>query len=103
MALVKFCTGLKSIPWKQTKKSLNSWYSVWTSKTINLSKSYQPQKLSVNTFTIDGSDKVELLGLTIDKELNFSKYINKLCRNAQYKLHALTLIRKSLSLEKAKC
>ena len=33
--------------------------------------------------------KVELLGLTIDKELNFSKYIDKLCRNAQYKLHAL--------------
>ena len=52
-------------------------------------KSYQPQKLSVNTFTIDESDEVELLGLTIDKELNFSKYIDKLFRNTQYKLHAL--------------
>ena len=65
-------------------------------------KSYQPQKLSVNTFTIDESDEVELLGLTIDKELNFSKHIDKLCRNAQYKLHALRRIRKYLSLEKAK-
>ena len=33
-------------------------------------KSYQPQKLFVNTFTIDESDEVELLELTIDKELN---------------------------------
>ena len=34
--------------------------------------------------------------------LNFSKHIDKLCRNAQYKLHALRRIRKYLSLEKAK-
>ena len=47
---------------------------------IQCKKSYQPQKLSVNTFTIDESDEVELLGLTIDKELNFSKHIDKLCR-----------------------
>ena len=45
---------------------------------------------------------MELLGLTIDKGLNFSKHIGKLCRNAQYKLHALRRIRKYLSLEKAK-
>ena len=65
-------------------------------------KSYQPQKLFVNFFTIDESDEVELLGLTFDKDLNFSKHIDKLCRNAPYKLHALRLIRKYLSLEKAK-
>ena len=45
-------------------------------------KLYQSQKLSVNSFTIDESDEVELLGLTIDKELNFSKHTDKLCRNA---------------------
>ena len=65
-------------------------------------KSDQPQKLSVNTCTIDESDEVELLGLTIDKELNFSKDIGKLCCNGQYKLYALKPIRKYLSLEKAK-
>ena len=48
-------------------------------------KSYQPQKLSVNGFTFNESDEVELLGLTIDK-----------------KDHALRRIRKYLSLEKAK-
>ena len=31
-------------------------------------KSYQPSKLSVNTFTIDEQDKVQLLGLTIDRQ-----------------------------------
>ena len=65
-------------------------------------KSYQRQKLSVNNFTIDESDEVKLLGLAIDKELNFSKHIDKLCGNAQYKLHALRRIRKYLSLENAK-
>ena len=45
---------------------------------------------------------MEPIGLTIDKKLNFSKHIDKLCRNAQYKLHALRRIRKYLSLEKAK-
>ena len=40
--------------------------------------------------------------MTIDKELNFSKHIHKLCRNGQYKLHALRQIRKYLNLEKVK-
>ena len=31
-------------------------------------KPYQPRKLSVNTHTIDESDEVELLRLTIDKK-----------------------------------
>ena len=65
-------------------------------------KSYQPQKLSVNTFTINESNEVELLGLTIDEELTFSRYNDKLCRNAQYKLDALRRIRKYFSLEKAR-
>ena len=66
-------------------------------------KSYQLQKLSVNTFTINESDEVELPGLTIDKELNYSKHIDKLqITNAQYKLQALRRIRKNLSLEEAK-
>ena len=62
-------------------------------------KSYQPQKLSVNTFTISESDEVELLGLTINNELNFSKHIDKFCCNAQYKPYALRRIRKYLSLK----
>ena len=45
---------------------------------------------------------MELLGLIINKKLNFRKHIDKLCRNAQYQLHALRRIRKCLSIEKAK-
>ena len=45
---------------------------------------------------------MELLGLTIDKKLNFSKHIDKLCRNAQFKLHVLRRTRKYFSLEKSK-
>ena len=39
----------------------------WFQFMILSKKSYRPQKLSVNTFAIDESDEVELLGLTIDK------------------------------------
>ena len=42
-------------------------------------KSHYIQKLSVNAFTIGESVEVELLGLTIDKALTFSKHIDKLC------------------------
>lgn len=56
----------------------------------------------MNAFTIDESDLVETLGLTIDKNLNFSKRVVKLCCNAQYENHALGQIRKCLSLEQ-KC
>ena len=77
--LVNFCN----------QKNFNSWYSV-------------KNRINLKNFTIDESDEVELLGLTIDKELNFSKHIDKLCRNAQCKLHALRRIRKYLNLEKAK-
>ena len=42
------------------------------------------------------------LGLAIDNCLTFKDYINTLCRNASYKLHALPKIRKYLTPDKAK-
>ena len=56
----------------------------------------------MESITIKESDKVELLGITIDKALNFKKHIENLCRTAQYKLHTLRRIRKYLTLDKAK-
>ena len=56
----------------------------------------------IGSITIKESDEVELLGITIDKALSFKKHIENLCRNAQYKLHALRRIRKYLTLDKAK-
>ena len=85
---------------KQDASKLLDWFKINSLKEnsenfqlmILSKKSYQPQKLSVNIFTIDQSDEVELLGLTINKKLNFSKHIDKLCRNAQNKFHALKQI-----------
>ena len=48
------------------------------------------------------SDEVEVLGITIDKVLNFKKHIENLCRAAQYKLHALRRIRIYSILDKVK-
>ena len=91
-------------------RKLLYWFKINSMKTnpekfqfmIVSKKTQQPQKHSVNTFTIAESDEVELIGLTIDKKLNLTKHIDKLCRNAQKKLHALRRIRKHLSLGKAK-
>ena len=58
--------------------------------------------LKVGCITIKESDEVELLGITIDKVLNFKKHIAKLCRTAQYKFHALRRIKKYLKLDKPK-
>ena len=43
-----------------------------------------------------------MLGIRIDKKLTFKQHVENLCRKAQYKLHALRLIRKFLSTEKVK-
>ena len=52
--------------------------------------------------SIKECDEVELLGITIDKALNFKKHIENLCRTAQYKLHALRRTRKYVILDKVK-
>ena len=57
--------------------------------------------LKIGSIIIKESDEVELLGITIDKALNFKKHRESLCRTAQYKLHALSRIRKYLTLDKA--
>ena len=58
--------------------------------------------LKIGSITIKEPNQVELLGITIDKALNFKKHIENLCRTTQYKLHALRRIRKYLTIDKAK-
>ena len=48
------------------------------------------------------SQKVILLGLTIDNCLTFKGHIDKLCGNACYNFHALRRIGKYLILDKVK-
>ena len=51
---------------------------------------------------IETSDTVELLGLKIDKNLNFSEHVSDLLKKANQKLHALARISKYLSHDKLK-
>ena len=65
-------------------------------------KSYLKCNLKIGSITVEESDEVKLLGITIDKALNFRKHTENLCRTVQYKLRALGRIRTYLKLDKAK-
>ena len=58
--------------------------------------------LNVAAQVIPSPSEVKLLRIKIDYELKFKKRINKLCRKAFYRLHALQRIRRYLSVEKAR-
>ena len=58
--------------------------------------------LSIGPIDVRELNLVELLGITIDEHLDFEKYIENLCWNANCKLHALRRMRKYVAGEKAK-
>ena len=51
---------------------------------------------------IHTTDLVELLGIKIDKNLNFSEHVSELCKKGNQKLHALARISRYLSEHKLK-
>ena len=57
--------------------------------------------MSFDGKTIKSSDTVKLLGITLDKNINFKRHIQNICRKANNKTKALLRIRKFLSLEQA--
>ena len=64
-------------------------------------KNHRRQRMVINSITVKENNEVILLGITIDNKLVFKNHIENLCRTAQYKFHALTRIRKYLTLDKA--
>ena len=60
----------------------------------------QPTMLNINQIKVEESQKVVLLGLTIDNRLTFKDHFDMLCSTASYKLHASRRIRKYLTLGK---
>ena len=64
-------------------------------------KNHRRQRMVINSISVKESNELILLGITIDNKLVFKKHIENLCRVAQYKLHALTHIRKYVILDKA--
>ena len=55
---------------------------------IHGKKNLLKYSLKIESITVKEPDEVELLGITIDKTLNFKKHIKNLCHTAQHKLHA---------------
>ena len=61
-----------------------------------------PVIININNIKKRESQKVMLLGLTIDDCLTFKDHIDTLCRNISYKLHAFRRTRKYLTPDKGK-
>ena len=57
-------------------------------------------KINVANNVITGENSVKLLGVTIDNKLNFDEHVDKLCKKANNKLHALSRIAKYLDATK---
>ena len=50
--------------------------------------------INIGNEKINSDNSVTLLGVEIDKELNFSKHVSKLCKKGNQKLHALARVAK---------
>ena len=75
----------ESKPWKI------SMYILSNSKNIN-----SPFELVINDIVIKGEESVKLLGVYINKKLNFHEHISYICRKAGAKLNALSRISQSV-------
>ena len=64
-------------------------------------KNHRRQRMVINSIIVKESNEVILLRITIDNKLVFKRHMNNLCKTVQYKLDALTCIRKYLTLDKA--
>ena len=62
----------------------------------------QQISIEANGTLIESTEKVKLLGITIDKKLSFSEHISLLCKYANNKTNALLRIRNYVDTEKAR-
>ena len=60
----------------------------------------EDQMITVKNDVIKSSGVTELLRVTIDSNLNFKEHILPLCKKANRKLHALSLVSKYMTLNK---
>ena len=61
---------------------------------------YEDQTITVENYIIKSSGVEELLGVSIDSNLNFKEHILSLCKKANRKLHALSRVSKYMTLNK---
>ena len=61
---------------------------------------YEDQTITVKNYVIKSSGVEELLGVTIDSDLNFKEHVLSLCKKANRKLHALSRVSKYMTFNK---
>ena len=61
---------------------------------------YEDQRITVENYVIKSSGVEELLGVTVDSNLNFKEHVVFLCSEENCKLHALSRVSKCMSLNK---
>ena len=87
----------RAIQWlkdNETVANLSKFQLMFLSKYKNIEKN-----MSFDGKTIKSSDTIELLGITLNKNINFKRHIQNICRKANNKTKALLRIRKFLNLE----
>ena len=57
-------------------------------------------EIQVSSCSIKNEDRVKLLGIHLNNDLNFDYHVNKLCKKASKKLHALARIAKYMDINK---
>ena len=58
--------------------------------------------VNIGSSCIEQSDKEKLLGITLDKNLNFNYHVADICKKAGQKLHALARVAQFMDQEKLK-
>ena len=57
-----------------------------------LINSNQQQEIDISGFPVSSEDRVKLLGIDIDSDLNFNYHVNKLCKKSSKKCHTLSRV-----------
>ena len=68
----------------------------------NITKYVPSPSLHINDISLEATDKVKNLGVTIDKNLSLSFFISSLCKNAYVQLRKIASIRHCLTTEVTK-
>ena len=65
-----------------------------------VTKCHENISIAVDREIIEASDKVKLLGVTIDNKLDFNSHVSNICKKVSTKLHALARISNFMNLQK---
>ena len=100
MGFEKIIPKLESILSDITQWFMNNNLRVNAGKFHLFLSPYEDQMITVENYVIKSIGVEELLGVTIDSNLNFKENILSLCNKVNRKLHALSRVSKYMALDK---